>query len=82
MCSAIAGAAIAEQRERTSRTPLAFSGPVRLLYVSLYSEHKNLTTLLDAMPLLNKQGARRFGLTTTLEPASEQVGWGRHRAQP
>jgi len=35
----------------------------------------NLTTLLKAMPLLNKQGARRFGLTTTLDPASEQAEW-------
>jgi glycosyltransferase involved in cell wall biosynthesis len=54
---------------------LGEGGPVRLLYVSLYREHKNLTTLLKAMPLLNKRGARRFRLTTTLDPNSEDAGW-------
>ncbi len=42
---------------------------VRLIYVSLYSEHKNLTTLLKAMPLLNRNGARKFFLKTTANPA-------------
>jgi glycosyltransferase involved in cell wall biosynthesis len=46
--------------------------PVRLLYVSLYFEHKNLTTLLKAMAALNSQGPLKFKLTTTLDPASEE----------
>jgi glycosyltransferase involved in cell wall biosynthesis len=50
---------------------LGESGPVRLLYVSLYFEHKNLTTLLKAMPVLNSQGSPKFKLATTLDPASE-----------
>jgi glycosyltransferase involved in cell wall biosynthesis len=50
---------------------LGESGPVRLLYVSLYFEHKNLATLLKAMPVLNSQGSPKFKLTTTLDPASE-----------
>jgi glycosyltransferase involved in cell wall biosynthesis len=43
--------------------------PMRLLYVSLYCEHKDLTTLLKAMPLLNQNGGRRFTLVTTANPA-------------
>lgn len=42
--------------------------PVRLLYVSLYAEHKNLDTLLRAMPLLNRDGGRGFVLKTTANP--------------
>ena len=48
---------------------------MRLLYVSLYLEHKNLTTLLKAIPLLHSQDPRRFRLTTTLDPNSEDAGW-------
>jgi glycosyltransferase involved in cell wall biosynthesis len=43
--------------------------PIRLLYVSLYCEHKDLSTLLKAMPLLNQNGGRRFTLATTANPA-------------
>jgi glycosyltransferase involved in cell wall biosynthesis len=43
---------------------------VRLVYVSLYYEHKNLTTLLRAMRLLNQEGKQRFRLVTTVNP-----GW-------
>jgi glycosyltransferase involved in cell wall biosynthesis len=43
--------------------------PMRLLHVSLYCEHKNLTTLLKAMPLLNQSGDGRFTLVTTANPA-------------
>ncbi len=48
---------------------------VRLIYVSLYSEHKNLTTLLKAMPLLNRDGGRKFVLKTTVHPGEEDVRW-------
>ena len=42
--------------------------PVCLLYISLYAEHKNLTTLLRALPLLNKDRNRKFLLKTTVNP--------------
>jgi len=48
---------------------------VRLVYVSLYSEHKNLSTLLKAMPLLNRDGVRKFRLLTTVDPAWEGAAW-------
>jgi glycosyltransferase involved in cell wall biosynthesis len=47
------------------------ASPVRLLYVSLYAEHKDLTTLLKALPLLNRNGDRKFLLETTVNPAWE-----------
>jgi glycosyltransferase involved in cell wall biosynthesis len=48
---------------------------VRLVYVSLYSEHKNLSTLLKAMPLLNRDGARKFRLLTTVNPGWPGAAW-------
>jgi glycosyltransferase involved in cell wall biosynthesis len=50
-------------------------GVIRLTYVSLYSEHKNLSTLLRAMPLLNRNGAGKFVLKTTVDPAWEGAAW-------
>jgi glycosyltransferase involved in cell wall biosynthesis len=46
-----------------------------LIYVSLYSEHKNLSTLLKALPLLNRNGTGRFLLNTTVDPAWEGAAW-------
>jgi glycosyltransferase involved in cell wall biosynthesis len=55
---------------------LARTTPVmRLIYVSLYSEHKNLTTLLKAMPILNRNGTGNFLLRTTADPAWEGAKW-------
>lgn len=51
------------------------SDPVKLLYVSYYMAHKNLTTLLKAMPLLNGRGNRRFHLTSNLNPTAEGANW-------
>jgi glycosyltransferase involved in cell wall biosynthesis len=48
---------------------------VGLVYVSLYSEHKNLSTLLKALPLLNKNGSRKFLLKTTVDPAWAGAAW-------
>ncbi len=48
---------------------------VRLIYISLYSEHKNLSTLLKALPLLNRNGTRRFVLRTTADPTWDAAGW-------
>ena len=57
--------------------PLEAAGKhvVRLLYVSLYSEHKNLNTLLKAISLLNRRGDTRFNLTTTANPAWAGAAW-------
>jgi glycosyltransferase involved in cell wall biosynthesis len=55
---------------------LAGTTPVmRLIYVSLYSDHKNLTTLLKAMPILNRNGAGNFRLRTTVDPAWDGANW-------
>ena len=43
----------------------------KLLYISLYGEHKNLSTLLKAIPLLNQEGGRKFLLQTTVDPTCE-----------
>ena len=49
--------------------------PVRLLYVSLYSEHKNLTTLLKALEILNAGAGTKFKLTSTADPAWPGAEW-------
>ena len=46
---------------------------IRLIYVSLYGEHKNLSTLLKAMLLLNRDGGRKFLLRTTMDPGWEFI---------
>lgn len=48
---------------------------IQLLYVSLYAEHKNLGTLLKAMPLLNRERPGKFLLTTTVDPAWNGAAW-------
>ena len=48
---------------------------VRLLFVSLYSEHKNLRTLLDALAILNAGTETRFKLTTTADPTWAGAAW-------
>ena len=59
-----------EAREAVCGARRGADSAVRLVYVSLYSEHKNLTTLLRAMPLLNTNGTGKFLLKTTADP-----GW-------
>jgi len=52
------------------------AGPtVQLLYVSLYTEHKNLRTLLEALPLVNGEPEHRFILTTTVNPTWPGAAW-------
>lgn len=46
----------------------SMDSPVRLLYVSYYREHKNLTTLLKALRELGSSGRREYKLITTLNP--------------
>jgi glycosyltransferase involved in cell wall biosynthesis len=41
---------------------------IKLLYVSEYSDYKNLTTLLKALKLLNRDEKLKFLLTSTLDP--------------
>lgn len=48
---------------------------VRLLYVSLYSEHKNLATLLKALEVLNAGAGTKFKLMTTVDPAWSGAAW-------
>jgi glycosyltransferase involved in cell wall biosynthesis len=70
---------VAVPHQPPSRTKELLSGAkpevVRMVYVSLYAEHKNLRTLLKAMPLLNRDGARKFRLLTTVDPAWEGAAW-------
>jgi len=63
----------AEKHDPNSTT--ASQRPVRLIYVSLYSDHKNLTTLLNALPLLNRNGGGRFLLQTTVDPGWKGAAW-------
>jgi glycosyltransferase involved in cell wall biosynthesis len=49
--------------------------PVRLLYVSLYSEHKNLTTVLQALEMVNAGAGTKFKLTTTADPFWPGAAW-------
>jgi glycosyltransferase involved in cell wall biosynthesis len=48
---------------------------IRLVYLSLYNEYKNLRTLLNALPLLNHNGGRKYLLTTTVDPNWELISW-------
>jgi len=48
--------------------PKGDSSSFRLLYISLYAEHKNLTTLLKALPLINRDATQTFVLMTTVNP--------------
>jgi glycosyltransferase involved in cell wall biosynthesis len=47
----------------------------RLLYVSLYAEHKNLSTLLKSLPILNRDDGSRFLLVTTVNPQMKDISW-------
>ncbi|MGA3165448.1 MAG: glycosyltransferase family 1 protein [Terriglobia bacterium] len=51
------------------------SSVIRLVFVSLYAEHKNLATLLEAIRLLNRDGGRKFLLKTTVNPAWKDAAW-------
>lgn len=69
------GVAQAARGEMGDSSLGANTSTVRLLYVSLYCEHKNLTALLKALPLLNKEEARKFVLVTTANPAWKVENW-------
>lgn len=58
------------RKAATSPKPLEHeaSKPFRLLYVSTYSDYKNLTTLLKAVRILVEYGNRDFTLVTTCDP--------------
>jgi glycosyltransferase involved in cell wall biosynthesis len=64
------GRGVCEKTGRRSRDNLC-----RLLYVALYGEHKNLGTLLKAIPLLNKNGSAEFLLQTTADPVWKAAAW-------
>ncbi len=63
------------RNETTSQSGAKFNRVIRLLYVSLYSEHKNLNTLLKAMAILNSRPGTRFKLITTADPAWAGAAW-------
>jgi glycosyltransferase involved in cell wall biosynthesis len=76
------GSGPSPQREEGRELPEAAVGvlsstpdrsPVRLLYVSLFGENKDLSTLLRALPLLNQDGSRGFVLKTTANPHWKEV---------
>lgn len=73
-------ARLAAQISRRNGAPQsgAVSGPVRLLWVSHYADHKNLATLLRAAELL-KQGGISFELHLTLDPWRQD---GQHTRMP
>ena len=62
---------------KNERLPRAH-GPLRILWVSHYADHKNLGTLLRAATILRNQGNTPFTLALTLDPA----GGGQHTAMP
>jgi glycosyltransferase involved in cell wall biosynthesis len=62
-----------ERKDHTPNQSARYA--VRLLFVSLYSEHKNLGTLLKALALLNRANPGRFVLDTTADPRWEGAQW-------
>jgi glycosyltransferase involved in cell wall biosynthesis len=63
------------QNETARQSDAEGNRVIRLLYVSLYSEHKNLNTLLKAMAILNSRTGARFRLITTADPAWAGAAW-------
>jgi glycosyltransferase involved in cell wall biosynthesis len=63
------------QHDTARHSDAADSRVVRLLYVSLYSEHKNLATLLKALEILNAGAGTKFKLITTADPAWPGAAW-------
>lgn len=63
------------RNETASQSDAEGSRIIRLLYVSLYSEHKNLNTLLKAMAILNSRPGTKFKLITTADPAWGGAAW-------
>ncbi len=59
----------AERFGRAPESRTAQRGPLRLLHVSEYCDHKNLAVLLRAIPLLREQGLPDVRLTTTADPS-------------
>jgi glycosyltransferase involved in cell wall biosynthesis len=54
--------------------PIKSPGPVRLLFSSLYGEHKNLSTLFRAAAILAEWGLD-FRLVTPADPSGEDAQW-------
>lgn len=57
-------------------------GPLRILWVSHYADHKDLATLLRAVVLLRERGANCVELSLTLEPPCHGAQRGQHTAMP
>ena len=67
-----------QQRAPAART----DGPLRVLWVSHYADHKDLATLLRAVSLLHSRGAARMELVLTLEPPRHGAQRGQHTEMP
>jgi glycosyltransferase involved in cell wall biosynthesis len=67
------GVAASADGDNAHTLPKGDSSPFRLLYISLYAEHKNLTTLLKALPLVNRDASQTFVLMTTVNPNWEEA---------
>jgi len=72
---ALADASQPGPQRKATRLPQAAQLIVCLLYVSLYIEQKNLSTLLKALPLLNRDSTVKFLLRTTADPAWNGAAW-------
>jgi glycosyltransferase involved in cell wall biosynthesis len=58
------------------------TGIVRLLYVSLYADYKNLRTLLQALPIMNDgPEGEAFHLTTTADPNPRRQPGAQHEPE-
>jgi len=62
------GVPLEKFRAKRWKSDQSQDGSLRMLYVSEYSDYKNLTTLLKAILVLKKQANNDFSLTTTMHP--------------
>ena len=58
------------------------AGPLRVLWVSHYADHKDLATLLRAVRLLRRRGNVAIELRLTLEPPGQTSQRGQHTPMP
>lgn len=62
-----------DRRRSPAPRPFAPQGIVRLVFTSLYAEHKNLGTLLRALPQIPSQTNAKCFLITTCDPGWEKI---------
>ena len=62
--------------------PAESGGPLRVLWVSHYADHKDLATLLRAVSILRGRGTTRVELALTLDPPRHGAQRGQHTEMP